>query len=246
MKIIKDLHTHTTYSHGLGSIEDNVKEAVKQGLEVVGISDHGQGHLGFGIKAGALKSMREEIDLLQEKYPQIRITLGIEANILGRDGGIDVSTEDRRLLDYVLCGYHFGSKPGKWARDLPIHLFNLLNRWTGGFEKKARALNTESVVNCLIKNQIDVLTHPGAKGPLDMLAVARAAEEAGTLLEINNSHGHLTEEELRVCMKTGVNFIIGSDAHTPGDVGKHDKALNRVIRVGLPLERVVNLRGDRP
>ncbi|OPL07417.1 MAG: hypothetical protein AVO33_05790 [delta proteobacterium ML8_F1] len=242
MKMTMDLHTHTTYSHGLGSIEDNVKEGIRKGLEAMAISDHGPGHLGFGIKPGALKQMRRELDALQEKYPQIKLYLGIEANILGRDGAIDVSEEDLGLLDYVLCGYHFGSKPGKWTRDLPVHLFNLLNRWTGGFEKKARALNTEATVNCLMNNRIDVLTHPGAKGPVDMLEVARAAEKAGTMLEINNSHGHLSEEELKICMLTKVRFIVGSDAHKPGDVGRYKEALKRIVQAGVPLERVANLK----
>ena len=35
-ELLYDLHTHTTYSHGKGSIEDNVREAFNQGLEFVG------------------------------------------------------------------------------------------------------------------------------------------------------------------------------------------------------------------
>ena len=41
-ELLYDLHTHTTYSHGKGSIEDNVREAFNQGLEFVAISDHGR------------------------------------------------------------------------------------------------------------------------------------------------------------------------------------------------------------
>lgn len=47
-ELLYDLHTHTTYSHGKGSIEDNVREAFNQGLEFVAISDHGPGHLFYG------------------------------------------------------------------------------------------------------------------------------------------------------------------------------------------------------
>ena len=36
-ELLYDLHTHTTYSHGKGSIEDNVREAFNQGLEFVAI-----------------------------------------------------------------------------------------------------------------------------------------------------------------------------------------------------------------
>ena len=42
-KMLFDYHTHTTFSHGKGSIEDNVKEAVKKGLKAIAITDHGPG-----------------------------------------------------------------------------------------------------------------------------------------------------------------------------------------------------------
>ena len=49
-KMLFDYHTHTTFSHGKGSIEDNVKEAVKKGLKAIAITDHGPGHMTYGIK----------------------------------------------------------------------------------------------------------------------------------------------------------------------------------------------------
>ena len=39
-KILYDYHTHTVFSHGKGSIEDNVLSARKLGLKAVAISDH--------------------------------------------------------------------------------------------------------------------------------------------------------------------------------------------------------------
>ena len=49
-KMIFDYHTHTTFSHGKGSIEDNVKAAVAAGLSGIAITDHGPGHLTYGVK----------------------------------------------------------------------------------------------------------------------------------------------------------------------------------------------------
>ena len=36
-----DLHTHTTYSHGKGSVEDNVREAFNQNMEFIAPSSSG-------------------------------------------------------------------------------------------------------------------------------------------------------------------------------------------------------------
>lgn len=41
MEILGDYHTHTVFSHGHGSIEDNVKAAIKMGLKEIAITDHG-------------------------------------------------------------------------------------------------------------------------------------------------------------------------------------------------------------
>lgn len=57
MKIIADYHTHTIFSngkngkrkHAIGTIEENVQEAIKKGLKTIGISDHGYRHLLYGL-----------------------------------------------------------------------------------------------------------------------------------------------------------------------------------------------------
>ena len=63
-----DYHTHTTFSHGKGSIEDNVKVAISKGLKALAISDHGPGHLTYGVKRSALPVMRAEVDRLKEVF----------------------------------------------------------------------------------------------------------------------------------------------------------------------------------
>jgi len=78
-RMIYDHHTHTTFSHGKGSIEDNVKVAVQKGLKSIAITDHGPGHLTYGIDRNKIKVMREEVERLKLVYPQIEILLGVEA-----------------------------------------------------------------------------------------------------------------------------------------------------------------------
>ena len=78
MEILADYHTHTLYSHGKGTIEDNVKVAISKGIKTIGISDHGYKNIAYGVKIDDFKKMREEVDILNEKYKdQIKILLGL-------------------------------------------------------------------------------------------------------------------------------------------------------------------------
>ena len=45
-----DFHTHTIFSHGKGTIEQNVMRAREIGLAAIAISDHVPGHMTYGIK----------------------------------------------------------------------------------------------------------------------------------------------------------------------------------------------------
>ncbi len=240
MKIYGDYHTHTTYSHGLGSIEDNVKAAIKIGLTEIAISDHGPGHMGFGIKRSKYQEMRNVIDDLNEKYPEIKILLGLEANILDIDGNLDVDDHILELNDILLAGYHFGSRPTRLFRDMYMHYLNYRSKKLKDLER-IKEINTMSIINAINKYDIDLITHPGAKGPVDINRIGEAAAKRGTALEINSSHGHLTVEELKIAMKIdNLEFMINSDAHNVGDIGNFDKAIERAKAVNLDIKRIRN------
>lgn len=241
MKVFADYHTHTVYSHGLGTIEDNVKVAIEKGLEIIAISDHGPGHIGYGIKRKKYKEMRVEIDRLRKLYPQIEILLGLEANILGQSGKIDF---DQRLAahnDILLCGYHFGSLPHRpW--DVRIHVMNLLKNKSEYIFNQVKKMNTQSVVNALRKYDIKILTHPGSKGPIDLVEVAKVAYQEGTYLEISSHHSKLSVEDLISLKDFDVEFVISSDAHESHHVGRFDKGLKKIQASGIDISRVKNIR----
>ncbi|SHH17821.1 PHP domain-containing protein [Tepidibacter thalassicus] len=239
MNVIADYHTHTVYSHGKGSIEDNVKVAISKGLKTIGISDHGYKHMGFGIKYRDIPKMREEIDYLREKYPNINILMGIEANILDEDGNIDVDDKVRKYFDYIMAGYHFGSTPTKLIKGSLNHFINLV----GPLKKFAIKYNTNAVVNAMKKNDIFIITHPGAKAMIDLVEVAKVAKETNTALEINSRHGHLTIEELKLIKDIGVKFAIGSDAHEPESVGNFIDGIYRAKKAGVDIKSIINIDG---
>ncbi|KXZ40462.1 putative hydrolase [Alkalithermobacter thermoalcaliphilus JW-YL-7 = DSM 7308] len=237
MRVIADYHTHTIYSHGKGTIEDNVKAAIDKGLKTIGISDHGYKHLGFGVKYKDIPKMRKEIDALREKYPQINILMGIEANILDDEGNIDVDEKTLKYFDYIMAGYHFGSMPTRILRGSFYHILNFM----GPLKKLSLDYNTKAVINAMKRHNIFIITHPGAKAMINLKEVAKVAKETDTALEINSHHGHLTVDELLLIKDTKVKFAIGSDAHTPEDVGKFTSAIERVKKANIDKGQIINV-----
>ncbi len=241
MKIFADYHTHSNYSgDAKGTIEDNVEAAKKKGLREIAITDHGPKHIGYGVNKKDIKKIRKEIDELNRVNTDIEVKFGIEANIIGTDGKIDVDEEIKKELDILLAGFHFGSIPDKLIEGAKVQLYNILSPLLPSIERKSRVLNTKAVVEALSKYDIDILTHPGAKASIDTREVARAAVQNDTALEINSSHGHLTVEYIKVAMKEGAKFVINSDAHCPEDIGNVEKGINRAIQAGLSVDSIIN------
>lgn len=240
MRIIADYHTHTTFSHGTGSIEDNVKVAIDKGLKTIAISDHGPGHAFYGIKKDRYKDMRIEVDRLRALYPQINILLGLEANFMSADGSLDVDEEIINLSDIILCGYHFGSTPKHLIADLKMHVYAFLSRFSKSIYEKSKAINTDMMIKAMNRYDITAITHPGAKGPIDISRVSEVAADKNVALEINVKHGHLTVSEIEEALKTEVKFILGSDAHDPDRVGDFSAGIQRCLEAKVPVERIMN------
>lgn len=235
-KMIYDHHTHTTYSHGKGSIMDNVKVAYEKGLRSIAITDHGPGNFLYGMKMNRIPEMRADIKECRTEYPGVKVFLGVEANTILKVPFLDVKPTEWDKLDIVLAGYHFAVRgSGMIPNRLGLNNHRLLMQ------------NTEMILNALYYsedsgNHIDILTHPGDKGPFDIAAIAQACEDTGTFMEINAKHPHLNVEEIKTAAKYDVSFVISSDAHVPQNVGVFEPQLSRALEAGLDPERIVNIR----
>ncbi|HAS92315.1 MAG TPA: hypothetical protein DCS12_08830 [Clostridiales bacterium] len=102
--------------------------------------------------------------------------------------------------------------------------------------------NTQAIINAMNKYKINILTHPGDKIPVNIDKIAQTAEKTDTMLEINNSHGHLNKDEIIRASKYNVKFVINSDSHIKDNVGRCDNALRAVEGSGIDLNRIVNLK----
>ncbi len=244
MKILADYHTHTIYScgnnenrrHAKGTIEENVLAAIDKGLEVIGISEHGFNHNFYGLSRKNAKKEREEIDRLNKKYPQIKVLMGMECNILDDTGRIDMPDDMVHYFDYILAGYHYGSRPTS-LRSILHHIDNFL--FSGRlFSKK---YNTRALIKAMERYDLKYITHPGDKGQVDIVEVAQAAVRTNTGLEINGHHNRLSPEMIRDISHMDLKFYIGSDAHKPENIANFERAYEIVEESGLDPARIVNL-----
>ena len=246
MKINSDYHTHTTYSHGKGSILDNAFAAKEADLIEVAITDHGFSHPAFGMRRRKLDAMRAECLEATEKTG-VKVLLGIESNLLGEKGVIDVKEKDYEKLDLILAGVH------RFVfYDGVSDAFKLLgsNFLCSTFKKKPAEwlikYNTKVYVEAIKKHPIDIITHVNYLCFADVVEVAKACADYGTYLEINTKKTHLSEKEWQKVFDTDVNYIIDSDAHSPARVGEISLFNDLSETLNFPLDRIHNIGDKRP
>ncbi|MDR1796134.1 MAG: PHP domain-containing protein [Clostridiales Family XIII bacterium] len=239
--LLSDLHTHTVYSHGTGTVRDNVLAARERGVLRVGIADHGPAHLGFGVPRKKFARQKAEVLALREEFPDMEILQSVEANILA-DGRLDVRPEERGFFDYVCAGWHYGTVGGMTPKGIASTFENLARSTAAKATKPQLKRNTEAVVRAIEGGGICFLTHPGDKAPVDLLEVAAACARTGTLVELNTHHMSLTAADVRTMAIADVRFLISSDAHSPARVGDFTEAVYLLLDAGIDLSRVVNLK----
>lgn len=249
MKVYGDYHTHTTDSDGINTIDENIAAAKKRGLNEVGITDHAH-------YRSHKKKKRVEAALLNKAQVQrsaktygIKAFYGIECNVVGMDGDIDIPSDERKLYDYLVCGIHVSVQPKKFWQMFTYYIPNmfwfLVRRlginWT---PKSLVRKNTRAVVNVIEKNNIDILSHPNRYFKVDIIEVAKACIARGTAMELNNKKVSFRPVDFERMVAMGAKFVIDSDAHKAENVGRMDRVDNFLRLCDYDPSCILNL--DKP
>lgn len=234
MKLVADYHTHTTFSHGKGGVNDNVEAALKAGLNAVGITDHSIAHFAYGIKKRQLGRYIETIEAARARYGGgIEVKSGLELNLTGLDGSADIPKGYK--FDILILGFHKAAVTR-----------NVKTAWTFVTGTRFGHVNeiTSAYMLAIQKRRIDIISHPGYGVPVDFRLLGRACADYGTLFEINEKHTGLLVEDIQAAASEGARFVISSDAHRPQDVGRTPRALALAERAGLSFKQIANARED--
>ncbi len=246
MKLTADYHTHTPYSHGKNTVLENAMAAKAKNLKEIAITDHGFNHLLFGLKRRNLKDLRAEIDEA-EKLTGVKVLMGMESNLISVDGDTDMKESDLEHFDIYLFGIH---EVLRYKHFSDFYNIMLKNYTAYKFGKKPSdkviATTTKAYINAVKNNPVDILTHINYKCYCNLEEVAKCCADYGTYIEINTKKRHVSAEELNAMARTGVRFLIDSDAHSASRVGDTKIAEQLLAEADIDPMQIDNIDGRLP
>jgi DNA polymerase (family 10) len=215
-----DLHMHTDWSDGRGTLEEMALAAQAQGHSYIAICDHAK-----RLKDGRLERQAEEIAALNERLDGLQLLSGVEVDIRA-DGSLDLPDETLAERDWVMASIHSGFDA---ARE------RLTERLLAAVENPH--------VDCIGHPTGRKINRRPAYD-VDFEAVAARAAETGTFLEINSQPDRLdlTDTHARAAAEAGVLVVVSTDAHRVGELANLELGVAQARRGWLTPERVVNTR----
>ncbi len=151
----RDLHCHTCFCDGKNTAEEMVLAAIKRGLTIIGISEHGYTAFdsSYCLSLEKTEEYKAEIRRLKEKYSdKIEVLLGIELDALS-----DLDTSD---YDYVIGSAHYVKIGGKHLSiDESPSDFEQICRECFGGDYYAFAEEYYRTVATLANKKIDIVGH---------------------------------------------------------------------------------------
>lgn len=219
-KMLKiDLHIHTIHSgHACPTFYEVLEYAAKKKMNMVAVTDHGPSLRGSAIDLFFRIGYRAP-----KEYKGVKVLWGCEANIVDKDGNLDVKGRIRKSLDIVLLGIH--------GDDC--------------FKDLGKEGNTKAIIKCFENEKPHIFTHPEAMMmDYDFEKVCQAACDNNVLLELNISSlfkvvARSQPERLpklkkmvEIARKNKKKIIVNTDAHFLHEVGddallkKYKKELN--------------------
>lgn len=242
MNLYGDYHTHSRYSDGRQDEEEIIQAARARGLKEVAITDHGPLAAVIGVSnADEYLLLGDKLEAIANKYSDINVLLGAEANIRDLQGILDIPPEIIAQMDILIAGLHPYTLPTSVKDGLAIFAQNSLRHLGRGQREKAINNNTKASVEAIYNNpELDILSHPGLFFTIDITEVARACTNNDVLFEINCGHEHPDISAIMKADRLGVHFIINSDAHFQDTVGKLDYGIEMVEKLKIAPEQLVN------
>jgi DNA polymerase (family X) len=218
--IAGDLHSHTDWSDGRGTLEEMVFAARDLGRRYLAVCDHAK-----RLKGGRLERQAEEIAALSERVEGIDVLSGVEVDIRA-NGSLDLPDEILAQRAWVMASVHSGF-------DQPR--VELTRRIMAAMENPH--------VDCIGHPTGRKINRRDAYD-VDFEALLEKAIETGTFLEINSQPDRLdlADTHARAAAEAGVHIVISTDAHRVHELDYLELGVAQARRGWLTADRIVNAR----
>ena len=217
-----DAHTHTTFSDGRNSVLENARQAEACGLEAVVIADH------IHEEPAWLDAMLAEVETADAAC-DVKVLAGAEGVILNPEGEISIPDEVANRLDFVLVD--FGGLTEGIAANPPASANQFIDNVVSAVTKACENPSVDAIAHPLNLGRFQAALSPVDFPATPLIDMATTFARTRTAFEIMNQMPwwfpsltvrRITAEYadvLRVFRRYGVEFVVGSDAHSCGAVG---------------------------
>jgi DNA polymerase (family X) len=218
-----DLHMHTDWSDGRGTLEEMVEAARALGHRYIAICDHAK-----RLKDGRLELQAEAIAAINERTTGLRVLSGVEVDVRA-DGTVDLPDDVLAERDWVMASIHSGF-------DQPR------DRIT----KRLMAALENPHVDC-IGHPTGRKLNRRDPYDLDFEAVVASAADNRKFLEINSQPDRLDliDTHARAAAEAGVGVVVSTDAHRVHELRYLELGVAQARRGWLTADQVVNTRSWR-
>ena len=219
-----DLHVHTNYSDGKGTIESMAEAAIELGYDYLVFCDHSQSlRVANGLSPERLEQKLKAVREADERYEEIRLFCGSEVDIL-RDGTLDYEDDVLATLDFVVASVHTSFGLGEEAM-------------------------TERIVRAINNPYVRTIGHPTGRilnrrepYEVDVSRLIREAAATNTALELNAyvDRLDLSVPYVREAVGAGVRITIDTDAHDERALSYMKYGVSQARRAWVEKGSVIN------
>jgi len=243
MLVRLDYHIHTLFSDGRKGLGDYIDQAVERKIDEIGFSDHvhfQKAH--WSMDLANLPNYFNEINALKHTS-KISVKAGLEVEYVPSKIDVLMQTINRFHSDYLVGSVHH---IGDWLIDSEKEIHKWRDRNVDQVYQQYFALVQDMVETGLfdIVGHLDLAKIFGFRPKNDITDLLRETVEAVSkskmCVEVNTGglrkpchEIYPSEKLLKMCFDHGLPVTLGSDAHSPEDVGADfDKAISLLRKVG--------------
>ena len=219
-----DLHVHTNYSDGRGTIESMAEAAIALGYEYLVFCDHSQSlRVANGLSPARLAEKLEAVRVADERYDEIHLLCGSEVDIL-KDGTMDYEDALLAELDFVVASVHTSFNIGEEAQ-------------------------TERIVRAMNNPYVRTIAHPTGRilnrrepYAVNVSRLIGEAKATNTALELNSyvDRLDLSVPYIRESVNAGVKITLDTDAHDETALSFAKFGVSQARRAWVEKESVIN------